>query len=99
MPLLLAAALAYASSEVGRRLERPPDVPFNVGAHGREVPGRPVHHHEMETIVGRRATESMVVTHVQLDIVLSDATEVRVVAAGRHWTNVVLRRSHRACDE
>jgi hypothetical protein len=53
----------------------------------------------METIVGRRATECVVVAHVQLDIVLSDATEVRVVAAGGHWTNVVLRSSHRLCDE
>jgi len=53
----------------------------------------------METVVGRRATEGVVVAHVQLDIILSDAAEVRVVATGRNRANVVLRRSHRACDE
>ena len=38
----------------------------------------------METIVGRRATEGVVVPHVQLDIVLSDAAEGRVVGTGGH---------------
>ena len=53
----------------------------------------------METIVGRRATEAVVVPDVQLDIVLSDAAEVRVVVTGRNRANVVLRSSHRPCDE
>ena len=77
----------------------PPDVPLNVGAHRRKVLGGPVHHHEMEAIVGRRATEGVAVAHVQLDIVLSDAAEVRVIGGGGHWANVVLRSSHRPCDE
>jgi hypothetical protein len=53
----------------------------------------------MEAIVGRRATEGVVVPDVQLDIVLSDAAEIRVVATGRNRANVVLRSSHCARDE
>ena len=97
--LLLATALAHASREAGRGLERPPDVPFNVGAHGRKLLGRPVHHHEMEAIVGRRAAEGVVVPDVQLDIVLPDAAEVGVVGTRGNRANVVLRSSYRRRDE
>ena len=61
VPLFFATALAHASREVGAESSARRDVPLNVGAHDRKVLGRPVHHHEMETIVGRRATEGVVV--------------------------------------
>ena len=58
-------------------------MPLHVGADGREVSGRPVHHHQMETIVGRPAAEGEAVPHVEFEIVLHDAAEVRVIASRR----------------
>jgi len=53
----------------------------------------------MQTVVRRRATKRAVVAHVQFDVVLRDATEVRVIATGSHRASVVRRRSDRSGDE
>jgi hypothetical protein len=53
----------------------------------------------METIVRRRATKRVVIPDVQLDIVLFNAAEVRVVATGSYRSNVVLGSPHRTCDQ
>ena len=47
----------------------------------------------------RCATEGALVPHVQLDIVLRNAGEVRVIATGGRRVDVVLGRSHRSRDE
>src|SRR5207249_2938847 len=64
VPLLLTTALAHTGTKVGRRLESPPDVCFDIAADSRKVLGSPVHHQEMETIVCRRTPKCGVVTHV-----------------------------------
>src|SRR6476620_3518324 len=54
IPPLFAMALPDAGSEIRRCLERSRQLSINVGADGRKVAGRPVDHHEMETVGGRR---------------------------------------------
>jgi hypothetical protein len=75
VPLSLAAAFAYAGEEIWRCFERAPDVPVDVAADGRKVLGWPVHHHEVEAVVRRRAAKGDVVSWVELDVVLSDAVK------------------------
>jgi len=53
----------------------------------------------METVVRRCAAKGDVLSNVQLDIVLSEAAEVRVVGTRRDGLGVVLRRSYGSGDE
>src|SRR5688572_6419408 len=76
VPLFLAATVARTRKKIWGRFERPPDVTVDIMTDGREVPGRPVHHHEMEPVVRWCTTKGEVLPDVQLDIVLSEAAEV-----------------------
>src|SRR5687767_1284377 len=99
VPLLFATALAHAGKKVRRCLERPPDMSLDIIADRRKVSGRPVHHHEMEAVVRWRTTKGDVLPDVQLDVVLSNAAEVRVVGTRCYRPSLVLPHSHGTSHE